>query len=278
VNPLAEAFPESYVIGALENDMPNINFVAIKVGDLNGSVIQGIGGTEIDTRSGPAELKLSVQDQILKAGESATVKVYCQGPMDLATIQFTLAWDPDMMDIEPISGSGFLTDINWNTDRLDTGRLPVSWTQYDERTNTSRNVVTLRVTARVTGTLSDAHLSVNSDITEAEALLSDGLIAKPTLEIWPAISTQESMIVYQNRPNPFDHKTLIPVVLPEAAEIQLEVYREDGSLVLERKVEGRKGYNQIMVDVNALGGPGMYAYRISTANEYRTLRMIVVGE
>jgi len=279
MHPLAEAFPESYVIGTLEKDMQNIDFIAVKVGDLNGSAMQGIGGTDVDTRSAPVELKLAVQDQILQAGESATLQMYCERAADLATMQFTLSWDPGKVEIKPIPGPGFLSDINWSTELLDAGKLPVSWTQYDALPgSTSRNVMTLRVTAKGSGNLTDADLTMDSAITEAEVLLSGGVIAKPTLEIWPATSTSEHMVVYQNRPNPFDHKTLIPVILPETSEFRIEVFREDGTRVFEQDLSGRKGYNQIMLDMHVLGGPGIYMYRVSTANEYRTLRMIVVGE
>jgi hypothetical protein len=67
-------------------------------------------------------------------------------------------------------------------------------------------------------------------------------------------------------------------VLPEASGITLEIYGLNGTLIEKRSITAQRGYLELMVDAEAIGGPGIYTYRISTNTEYRTLRMIVVGE
>jgi hypothetical protein len=71
---------------------------------------------------------------------------------------------------------------------------------------------------------------------------------------------------------------MIPVMLPENTLVKLEVFNAEGKSVHHADLNGIAGYNEFLMDVTQLGGQGVYTYTISTATEYRTLRMIVVGE
>jgi hypothetical protein len=276
-NPLGEPFPESYHIDPLNQDMLHVNFVAVKVGDLNGSVMNDLDNGDIVTRNAIKSLVFHTDDVRLNAGETTLIDLLCEKNSMIDAMQFTLQWPQDVLDIAPVSG--VLDEANWNGGHLATGQMPISWTVFDKKTGPSDEVIlTLAVTARQTIMLSEAGIEIGSGITPREGMLSTGELVMPELVIRPVESHEGGIVVYQNRPNPFTRKTMIPVVLPESMLTTLEIYNTQGELVYQNEMIARKGYNEWMVDAQGLGGQGVYTYRIATATEYRTLRMIVVGE
>ncbi len=279
-NPFAEDFSESYHISTLAGNMQHVDFVAIKVGDLNGSAMGDLQNNSVSQRNTPSEIPMYLQDHAFDRGESAIMTLYCDKLTSLEGMQFTLSWDPELLDIVPLNNEGVdLSESNWNAGLLDRGKLPVSWTRLDAQGNPIvRQVVKFRITGKSRVALSEAGLRIDSSITQEEAELTDGTPVQVHLDILPLTSGAHGLLVYQNRPNPFTHKSIIPVVLPEATQVSLQVYQTDGKLVYQDKIDGRKGYNEFMVDAYALGGNGVYTYRVSTTSEYRTLRMIVVDE
>jgi hypothetical protein len=70
----------------------------------------------------------------------------------------------------------------------------------------------------------------------------------------------------------------VPIVVPEACTVRVEVFSSDGQLVLDHQFGAAAGYHEYLLDASRLSGPGLYTYKVSTASENRILRMIVVGE
>ena len=126
--------------------------------------------------------------------------------------------------------------------------------------------------------LHDADLRIARDGVSPEGVIEDGGLFVPEIVATPAGSDSDDLVVYQNRPNPFKHKTIAPFVMPESGEVKIEVYDINGILVHSANMDARKGYNEFVLDAAQFGASGLYTYTISTATSYRTLRMIVVGE
>ena len=275
-NPLQEAFPGVYEINPLIEDM-KVDFVGIKVGDLNGSVMNDLQEDAILSRQAPGSISLLIDDKQLVDGESVLVQVTSKMLESVEGAQFELAWDADLLECIPVQGQAMLNEAHWNNKKLVEGRLPVSWTRYDAETSNDV-LLTLQVTARSNILLSDADLRIAHEGIAAEGQLEGGDIFSPKLVIRPVSDVDDALVVYQNRPNPFTHKTVIPFVLPDQDLVKLEVFDVNGSLVHQAEFDGRKGYNEMMLDASIFEASGLYTYRVSTATTYRTLRMIVVGE
>ena len=80
----------------------------------------------------------------------------------------------------------------------------------------------------------------------------------------------------QNYPNPFNPSTNIKFGLPEAGNVQLEVYNMLGQKVAEL-VNGRKnaGWHTISFDASQLAS-GIYIYRITSGNYVKTNKMLLI--
>jgi hypothetical protein len=80
--------------------------------------------------------------------------------------------------------------------------------------------------------------------------------------------------LYQNQPNPFVNKTVIGFHLPEATTATLSIFDETGRLVYNQKGAFAKGYNSIAIDRALLNTVGMMYYKLETATDSATKKMI----
>jgi hypothetical protein len=80
--------------------------------------------------------------------------------------------------------------------------------------------------------------------------------------------------LYQNQPNPFVNKTFVGFHLPAAAEATLSVFDETGRVVYQQKGQFSKGENAISLDRALINTTGMLYYRLETATDSATKKMI----
>ena len=94
--------------------------------------------------------------------------------------------------------------------------------------------------------------------------------------------------LYQNQPNPFVDKTVIGFYLPAEASAQagnaearsakegitLTIYDETGRIIYTQKGEFARGYNSITIDKALLNTVGMMYYKLETATDSATKKMI----
>ncbi|MBN8680934.1 MAG: T9SS type A sorting domain-containing protein, partial [Chitinophagales bacterium] len=80
--------------------------------------------------------------------------------------------------------------------------------------------------------------------------------------------------LYQNQPNPFVNRTFIGFFLPEAAEATLSVFDETGRVVYQQKGQFAKGENMIALDRALINTTGMLYYKLETATDSATKKMI----
>ena len=87
---------------------------------------------------------------------------------------------------------------------------------------------------------------------------------------------QNSFILYQNYPNPFDVKTTIPFDLQEETHVVREIFTYRGerifTLIAELKNAGHHEIDFYNQDLPA----GLYYYRLSDGNSTATKKMLIV--
>jgi hypothetical protein len=130
------------------------------------------------------------------------------------------------------------------------------------------------------GQLSDL-LSVSSRITKAEAYSASAKATADKLDVAFRFNNGAASTVsgvgfelYQNQPNPFVNKTFIGFHLPEATTATLSIFDEAGRMVYNQKGAFAKGYNTIAIDKALLSTVGMLYYKLETATDSATKKMI----
>ena len=134
---------------------------------------------------------------------------------------------------------------------------------------------TVRFRAEKSGRLSEM-LGVSGAVTRAEAYGDAGRLGI-AFRFRSSAGTTISSVgfeLYQNQPNPFVNRTLVGFFLPEAAEATLSVYDESGRVVYQQKGQFGQGENTIALDRALINTTGVLYYRLETATDNATKKMI----
>lgn len=280
-NPLNAPMPPSSI--ARNNVMMNFlddDFVAVLMGDVNGSVtfFSGGGGAE-----SPNALKFRLDDRALQAGEIVTIPFKAVDFVKAQGYQFTIAFDPTVLELQDIH-EGVLPGItlaNFGTDHLSDGLLSTLWAGgkplpvNDNETLFSLTFKVLKNTAALSNVM---HRS--SDLTEALAIDQVGNTIGVDFEFVTTVAAgnleNKVFALYQNQPNPFNGETTISFRLPESGRATLRVFSAEGRLVKTVIGEFAEGTNFVTLRKGDLGGQGVYYYELETPKHSDRKKMILI--
>lgn len=268
-NPWASAFPETYVISPFESNMNDVDFNAIKVGDINRSASLSLNGSVILPRSGQqceiqCEVSPHTTDNVYR------VDLYLQNANEYNALQFSFDWDKSSFEVVDWAPGTLLTEdeirlVNqpgeysslaaFTTQTWPTGRMPLL-TLWVKQTVAMAYPFQLFLKAKPTPGL--AYKQNEEEVS----------IALKTLV--------EPGTLIQNRPNPFSTATTVVFTSENEEPAQLRVYDINGHLVMARSVTLVKGVNEFIVQRYELKSTGIFIYEIESDFQYSTNRMIIV--
>jgi hypothetical protein len=255
-NPLNEQFPESYEIAPFSTTMTNVDFIGIKVGDVNNTVVANLNNVE--TRSNPDAISFQAQDRVLNAGEIVSVAIEAGEGMSLEGYQFTLNFDPKVMAFQSYAAGEILVDQNnFNVANASEGVITTSWSDVKAHDMTQGRVLfTMQFRAVSQGVLSNV-MHISSDATTAEAYNAAGEIFNVDLKFTELVEQTPvagEFELLENRPNPFTESTTVSFIMPVAAPATISIYDVTGKKVSEHVILANAGRNDVEIrDINAHG-------------------------
>ena len=273
-NPFTEDFPEVYAIQPLNADM-DVNFVAIKTGDVNGSADPGILGAAED-RQGDKTWNMYLPDLALQPGQQIRIPVKAQE--GAKGFQFTFHFDKDKLDFENVLPAELTSfgDQHFSARFAGEGMITFSWNDKTEEVREGMTMFYLVFTAKTTGELHTA-TGVDSRLTRAEAYDKNGEIMNIGLQ-FTGESGQTATTpfeLYQNFPNPFDRQTVISFHLPSAQAGKLQIFDLSGRLVYTKAGDFSSGYNNVRISREDLPQSGIYYYQLETTDHTAVKKMIL---
>lgn len=120
---------------------------------------------------------------------------------------------------------------------------------------------------------------VDYTIAQVDYILDDGgvnLVSLFNSDIEHGFDSNDTNILFQNKPNPAIESTTVSFTLAEAGIVQFDLFKENGVLVKSFSNEYEAGITEIQL--NDLNEPGLYYYTISGQGFSLGKRMIVVSE
>ncbi|MBK9256850.1 MAG: T9SS type A sorting domain-containing protein [Saprospiraceae bacterium] len=273
-NAHTEAFPEIYDIAQLNNDM-DVNFVAVKVGDVNGNAQANLLNSITESRTN-SKLTLATENISFDAGSVIYVPVKVDQDAHITGFQFTLSFDNDVFEMISVEGNDLnLNENNFGFTALSEGLISCSWNNSDAVSLRKGNeLMVVGLKALKNGNL-NTHFYIGSDITKAEAYSHD----LQTMNVGFRIKGSEkntSFALYQNIPNPFKDLTQIGFEIPEAMDANLTVYDVTGKVIITRSLKAEKGYNVIELNKNELTSTGVLYYTLKAGTFNSTKKMIIL--
>ncbi len=222
------------------------NFVAVRVGDVNGTF--GFADSADERNS----MTIKANDATLAAGQEVTVEFTAADAV--LGYQFTLNFE----NLEVVSIDGAKENFGVFANAITTS--------FDAAASDRLFAVTFKATADVK--VSEA-IALTSNITTAEAYSTNGAM-NIALEF---ANVNADFALYQNTPNPVKDFTTVSFNLPTAGTAAITVSDMTGKVVSVINGEYAKGYNEVTLSNLPAG---VLTYTLANANFTATKTMVVV--
>jgi len=267
-NPLQNDLQESVTLTDIP-DNQQVDFTAIKIGDVNGNAATN-SLFVAESRTNVPVFEINVLDQQLKAGQDYEVAFTSNQMAAIQGYQFSL--DFGQLIVKKLQ-PGLATVNHFGLQAIQKGWLTTSWNGTSDLTSKEASTTTLftmNFTAQKDGLLSE-QLQLQSTPTIAEAYNQVAEIMDVQLNFITPLD--DAFELYQNQPNPFDNKTVIGFYLATPSPVTLTLLDERGQLLKEIKIVKEAGYHSINLEDNGLP-KGLIFYQLQTKFGTQTKKML----
>ena len=266
-NAIPFPFLEVISIVDFEGAAKGQNFIAIKIGDVNGNAIANSLLAGENRSSGM--LSLQIEDAQARKGELIEVAIKSSNFSNIAAYQYTM----ELNGLEFISANSGAIDVSpSNFGTLDKNTVTTAWFS-PEGITAEEELYTMTFKVLDNVRLSDA-FSISSRVTTAIAYTADQNILDVGIEYFNVERTNFALL--QNTPNPFEEETIIGFQLPEAAKATLSILDVTGKKIKVLSEEFNAGYNEFVIRRSDLGSNGVLYYQLESGAFIATRKMILI--
>lgn len=232
------AYRESIYLTDLSADMMSQNFIGVKVGDVNDDVVVNLNSEQPASET----LNFSYEDRTVEVGQQFDVTLSSQAALQ----GFQMSLFIPELEWVGYEGVGF-SDQNFHNKDSN-----VKICQHLCSTSEG-GLLTLTFKAKTAGNISNL-LHLDSSF-KNEVYLSE-TTQKMNLSL--GMKSQSGLKLLQNNPNPFTDHTFIKYELDSDSEVQLILYRTDGTVIKTIETEGVAGLNHVKINGQELGSGVIY--------------------
>ncbi len=282
-DPFASPFPEIYDIPVLENDMLGIDFVGLKVGDVNASANPNLSAPAND-REYDGALLLKIEEEDLWVGETYVLEVKAKDFKNIAGYQFAIGFDVEALEFVDAQAGGLLglESANFGKAFIDEGLILTNWAQANlQNIADDESLFQLTFKVKKETTWSNA-IWIAPGLTEPEVYSSNnqgetwGRLL-PTFDFGKTtdLNTQ-AFALYPNKPNPFKEETVLSFYFPEATTAKLTIYDLSGRVLKVMEQTYAMGYHEQVISRTDLAASGILYAKLETNKDFAIQKMILL--
>ncbi len=277
--PLSVPPPDSISHFPVDMDYLDDDFVAVRMGDVNGNVVPNFNNDDADDRSGSFRFRLD--ERSFQQGEIIEIQFKASDFVERSGYQMTLNFDRSVFEFAGFE-PGVLPEMdnaNFGTARISDGLLTTLWVTAVPMTVADGEVLfILKFKVLRNGTSLAEVLRPGSLPTRAEGYDRDGNPMNLDFEFTQGQNGASipTFALYQNQPNPFNNLTTIAFRLPEAGDATLRVFNAAGQLVKMVAANFAEGYHELNFRRDEFGAPGVYYYELESAGNSDRKKMILM--
>ena len=234
-----------------------VDFVGLKVGDVNGNAFGALAGVR------------SVGVWKMASTETPGQVVYTLTPPEemVYGLQMSLDFNGSAMDIASVEGLNISSEDYAIVD----GKLNISVTNVDAQLIGEHTPITITFN---THSSNQTILSLNKTGIKSEYYTN----TFETKDIqFVEVAEESSIILGQNVPNPFNRTTQIEFTLPSRENTTLQVTDLNGQMIYQMSDVYDAGANTITIHASDIAGSGVYYYTLTTSTSKVTKRMVIIN-
>ncbi len=284
-NPFESSFPEAIDFNGLDQDVL-ADFIAIKVGDVNGNAIPGNYAGGADDRN-IGSIALNIQDQKLQKGDDVRIAVFSDDFININGFQFALEIDPELMILKEIKAenlNGF-NSSNYNLQKQENGKIMVSW-HHSEKISIRADEPIFELVFDIKENIQLSNkIKLSTSVLKSEIYQENGLGTidrlglsmnyKPEVFESNGLANDKGQLL-QNKPNPFYENTKIPFFIPSNASVSLTIFDINGKVLWNKVNYFEQGWNDFELQAASLKGSGLMYYQIETDTFRATRKMLFI--
>ena len=275
INPFVTPFPESKDVSIIE-DVDGVNFIGIKMGDVNNSVEQGMfRSTENRNRN---NFYININNQLLEPGHTYNIALTSKDLKNLLGFQFTLEWDKEILEVVAAK-TGNLTNLasnNLNVNFLEKGQLTSSWVKKEgDKIAEHAVLLYLQLQPKQPIRLSNV-LTISSAITQQEAYRqSKSGLALENVALHFVSPPDLAAFELNISPNPFSTESQLSFYLPEDDQLSFQIFDGTGKLLWTETLSLKKGEQQLLINQQQLGDyRGVLFFQLNTTKNRKFGKLI----
>jgi subtilisin-like proprotein convertase family protein len=250
----------------------NINFVGVKIGDVNGTATTDVMNATGQNRTS-ATLNLTTENRNIEAGETIEVPVTASNFNEIFGFQFTMNVEGASF-VNVIPGTIEINESNVGI--ISDEMITMSFASTTAETRRVDDVLfTIVLKANKAALLSEM-MYINSHITSAESYVGSNMKVQNIGLTVGSDNASADIQLFQNEPNPFKGQTKVSFFMPKADKATLTVYDVTGKLINIRNIDALQGINTEVFNREQLGTSGMLYYKLESGDFTATKKMIIV--
>jgi len=279
LNPFQDDFAESLECLNLTESELDMNFIAVKVGDVNSTAIVN-NLMSSDTRSFEGETFLSTENLFLEKNKTYSIPIFAEDLDEMQGFQFTLSVDPSNMEFLRIK-DGCISEDNFGFKYLSEGAITCSWDRANQNEFDVKKPLFYLDFISKTNDFLENQLLLNSKYTAAEVYTLENKIFEINFQFQEngldLTSNSDKLILFQNQPNPFSTSSEISFFIPQSTSVVLQITDISGKLIYTYHNQHSAGLHTIPVQRNLFPNTGIYFYKIITPQSSDTKKMLIVN-
>ena len=243
-DPLNGPFPEEMEVELKDEDMSSVNFIGVKLGDVDGSLSTPLARLRNDIGGKDLFLELDYSEGIIEVTAKNNDQI--QG----AKFSFSLN-DGQIINVHPQANIS-----------IEDNRATVLWIGTDNNGETKLfDIVGMDLSSFVTN--GDGEAIDRENRIGSVKTISNG--------------AQYGFKLYQNRPNPFTNQTIIPFEMDQAGNMTLRIKDISGKEIYSMTQYVRSGYHQIKLENSLFKHSGIFYYTLESSSSNQTRRMVLLN-
>lgn len=255
---------EYYDIKAYSGTQNQRDFIAVRMGDVDGSARVNLQSNNLSSRS---ESLLDLEKRAVDA-LGRKFELILNQDFDILGLQlcFEKIANNKIMNV-----TSSMVNINEDNIGMDKdGRIRISWNEAIP-TILKKGATLLTIEFDKSIDLEDLTLA-----RETFNQIYDHELNTHYVKLMDRNNSDLTFKLYQNEPNPFIDQTKILIELPKDGYVNLLIHDATGRLILNEKREVRKGKNSLLVDKTQLANSGLLIYEVSFEGIRKTGKMILL--